>query len=115
MCIVREDKHVNNSTYLKGDIQLISNIIGAYLYNKKFGITNRSNSRLIIGIKIISDEVEFFSVQVTDIYLEYLLNGRFPLPEDVIVRKYKPGSLCDPAKRNHILQCFEGIKHHVIY
>jgi hypothetical protein len=85
------------------------------LYNKKFGITNPSKSRLIIGIKIISDEVEFFSVQVTDNYLEHLLNGRFPLPEDVIVRKYSPGSLCDPVKRKHILQCFEGIKHHVMY
>lgn len=112
-CIIREDKYNNTSTYEKGNVQLVSNLILAYIYNFKFFDTAPETSKKIIGIKFISDYVEFITIDITTNYIMQVINGQ-KLTENIHMNIYKAGSLANHYNREQIFQCLELIRMYLI-
>jgi hypothetical protein len=113
LCIIREDKHDKTNTYEGGNLQLASNIILAYIYNYKFFNVRPNSIRKIVGIKLISDNVEFMTVNFSDNYIIQLVNQQH-LIERANVNIYKAGSLANTKDRKHIFECFEAVRQHFI-
>lgn len=111
-CVVREDKHYNTSSDLKGDTQLAINMILSYIYNYKFFGLLPSKSNKIVGIKFISDEIEFITIDLTDNYIRDIISQR-SLNDSIKIYNYKAGSLTNSKSRYHIFRCLEIIRNHI--
>lgn len=113
LCIIREDKHNNSSTYEKGNVQLVSNLVLAYIYNFKFFDIIPENSKKIIGIKFISDYVEFMTIDISTNYIIQIINGNV-LTEHINMNIYKSGSLAIHNDRKKIFEYLEIIRQYFI-
>lgn len=83
--MVEESKHINNSTYLEGDLQLICHMFSAFQYNsekKDFKILPKT----IFGFKIKGTKCFFYRINMSDDYMNCLINDNFD--KSIFVYKY---------------------------
>lgn len=83
--MVEESKHINNSTYLEGDLQLICHIFSAFQYNKEKNNT-QIMPKSIFGFKIKNTKYFFYRIDMSDDYMVCLNNNNFN--DCIIVYKY---------------------------
>ena len=74
--LVEESKHINNSTYLNGDLQLICHILSAFQYNEK-NIKKKYRPKTIYGFKIKNTKCFFYKININKKYMKCLINGNF--------------------------------------
>jgi len=102
--ILQENKHIDDTRYSEGDVQLVSCMIAAYQNN--FRMMRELCPNTMIGIKIKGEEVYFYSMRMTEQYFNSLSRG---LPtEDLEVNKYPPKKglrISDPNNRRELLKC----------
>jgi len=82
--MVEESKHINNTTYLQGDIQIICHMLSAIQYNNKN--FKCSLPKTIFGLKFKNTKCFFYRINITDEYLKCLETGNFI--ENLYVYKY---------------------------
>jgi hypothetical protein len=86
--MVEESKHINNSTYLEGDLQLICHLFSAFQYNNKkkeiegIGIIPKT----LFGFKIKNTKCFFYRIDMSDDYMKCLINNNFD--KNITVYKY---------------------------
>lgn len=83
--LVEESKHINNSTYLEGDLQLICHMFSAFQYNdekKKLKFVPKT----IFGFKIKDTKCFFYKINITNDYMDCLINDKFD--KTIFVYKY---------------------------
>jgi len=101
--ILQENKHIDDTRYSEGDVQLVSCMIAAYQTN--FRTTKELCPKTMIGIKIKGEEVYFYSMKMTEQYLTSLSKG---IPtEHLKINKYPPKKglrISDPNNRKEILK-----------
>lgn len=101
--ILQENKHIDDTRYSEGDVQLVSCMIAAYQNN--FRTTKELCPKTMIGIKIKGEEVYFYSMKMTEQYLTSLSKG---IPtEHLKINKYPPKKglrISDPNNRKEILK-----------
>lgn len=101
--IMQENKHIDDTRYSEGDIQLVSCMIAAYQTN--YRKMKELYPEKMIGIKIKGDEAYLYSLSMTEEYLISLSRG--PPHVDIVVNKYPPKKgLCisNPKDRIQLLQ-----------
>lgn len=97
--LIQEDKHRRTSTYKHGDVQIFCAIIAAY--QKNYYDSETVHPEKIIGIKFIAEKVYFYSVSMSEDYLEELEKG---LPtSDITMYKFPENgfdiSTCEDRKK----------------
>lgn len=111
--VLVEDKSRKSATYKKGDLQLAASIIAAFQENRN--ITDRIYPPMIIGIKVLVDQIFFYSCEISSSYLDNLYGG---LPdEDIVIKKYPSSvglSLANPEQRKAILTYFSRMKNYAL-
>lgn len=83
--MVEESKHINNSTYLDGDLQLICHMFSAFQYNnnrKYFSFLPNT----IFGFKIKNTKCFFYKIKMSNEYMNCLINDNFD--KSILVYKY---------------------------
>jgi hypothetical protein len=82
--VMQENKHIDDTRYSEGDIQLVSCMIAAYQANRR--VLRKVYPERIMGIKIKGDETYFYSLAMSQEYLDSLSKG---IPHtDIHVYKY---------------------------
>lgn len=112
-CIIREDKHGDTSTFEKGNVQIVSNLILAYIYNFKFFDIAPETCKKLVGIKFISDKVEFMTIDISTNYILQVINGN-TLTERITMYMYKAGRLALNNDRKQIFKYLEIIRQHFL-
>lgn len=110
--VLCEDKHRKSSTYKKGDIQLASCMIAAFQEN--YNLLDTIYPQKIIGMKIIADRFYFYSMNISETYLNDLYSK---LPEDnVELIKYSSDglSIADPKQRQEIFKYLTAMKEYAL-
>lgn len=83
--MVEESKHINNTTYLEGDLQLICHMFSAFQYN-----IEKNNFRIapktIFGFKIKDTKCFFYKINMSNDYINCLINDNFD--KSIFVYKY---------------------------
>lgn len=111
--ILDEDKHLHDTWYKDGIIQLVSCLIAAAQKNRANYISNRPKK--LIGIIIKGDRINICSVIITDKYLDELTSG---IPADDIrlqVIKYpknKMLSFAKPSDREEIFYNLTALRNY---
>ena len=111
--IMQENKHIDDTRYSEGDVQLVSCMIAAYQAN--YRKMKELYPERMIGIKIKGDEIYFYSVVMTDQYLNSLTRG--PPNVSIEVNKYpsKKGlSISSSKDRKEILKRLWTIREHAL-
>ena len=83
--MVEESKHINNSTYLDGDLQLICHMFSAFQYN----IEKNDDTivpKTIFGFKIKNTKCFFYKIDMSNDYIKCLIKDNFD--KSIIVYKY---------------------------
>lgn len=83
--MVEESKHINNSTYLNGDLQLICHILSAFQYNEKHK-KRKNKPKTIYGFKMKNTKCFFYKINMFNNYMKCLIDGKFD--KSVFVYKY---------------------------
>lgn len=83
--MVEESKHINNSTYLNGDLQLICHILSAFQYNEKH-FKRKHKPKTIYGFKMKNTKCFFYKINMFNNYMKYLVDGKFD--KSIFVYKY---------------------------
>ena len=100
--VMLENKHVDDTRYSEGDIQLISCMIAACQTN--YRSLRELYPEKMLGIKIKGDEMYFYSFTMSEEYLKSLARG--PPKSSIEVAKYpdKKGlRISDPKDRKELL------------
>lgn len=103
--VLDEDKHKFDKRWRKGDVQLIANMVAAAQMNKS--LLGRVYPERIIGIKFDADRLYFYSVYVTNKYLNELLDNDGPKTE-LTVKKF-------PQSRELSLSFYDDRKEIFLY
>jgi hypothetical protein len=107
--IMQENKHIDDTRYSEGDVQLVSCMIAAYQAN--YRATRELYPEKMTGIKIKGDEVYFYSFRMTEEYLRSLSRG--PPRVNLEVSKYPPKkglSISNPVQRKELLMYLWGMR-----
>lgn len=111
--IMQENKHIDDTRYSEGDVQLVSCMIAAYQNN--FRITKEVCPDTMMGIKIKGEEMHFYSMKMKEQYLNSLSKG---IPtEDLEVTKYPPKKglrISDPNNRKELLKCLWAMRENAL-
>jgi hypothetical protein len=83
--MVEESKHINNSTYLEGDLQVICHILSAFQYNEKY-TKKKHKPKTIYGFKMKNTKCFFYKINMFNNYMKFLINGKFD--KSIFVYKY---------------------------
>lgn len=83
--MVEESKHINNSTYLNGDLQLICHMFSAFQYNFEKN-DDTIIPKTIFGFKIKNTKCFFYKINMSDDYIKCLIKDNFD--KSIIVYKY---------------------------
>jgi hypothetical protein len=83
--MVEESKHINNSSYLNGDLQLICHILSAFQYNEKHS-KRKHKPKTIYGFKMKNTKCFFYKINMFNNYMKYLVDGKFD--KSIFVYKY---------------------------
>ena len=111
--IMQENKHIDDTRYSEGDVQLVSCMIAAYQAN--YRKMKELYPEKMIGMKIKGDEIYFYSLVMTDQYLNSLTRG--PPNVSIEVNKYpsKKGlSISSSKDRKEILKRLWTIREHAL-
>jgi hypothetical protein len=112
--VMQENKHIDDTRYSGGDVQLISCMIAACQANQR---TVRKSDRpeRMIGIKVKGDQMFFYSFCMKDSYLKDLTKG---LPgEDLEVFKYPDEEglhISVPEQRKQILSHLWNMRQYAL-
>jgi len=100
--IMQENKHVDDTRYSKGDVQLVSCMIAACQTN--YRRLDELYPEKMMGIKIKGDEIHFYSIQMKEEYLRQLYRG---VPKvEIGINKYPPKRglrLSNPRERGETI------------
>jgi hypothetical protein len=109
--VMQENKHVDDTRYSEGDIQLISCMIAACQTN--YRSLRKMYPEKMLGIKIKGDELYFYSAKMSEEYLKSLTKGT---PRNNLeVAKYpdKKGlRISDPKDRKELLSYLWTMRHY---
>ena len=97
--IIQENKHIGDTRFEQGDIQLATCMLAAFQENQdKFKLATMFP---MIGVKFYADNIAFYKMRPSEEYLVSLKNG-YP-NEDLIISKSDLLCLSDPTDREAAL------------
>ena len=98
--VIQEFKHLRDTRYLQGDVQLAACMLAAWQEDYDFLKLDNLPPQ-IMGIKFVSDVVRFYSMKPS---INYLISLKTGLPkEDLHVLRSPPLELSNPKDRLDIL------------
>jgi hypothetical protein len=100
--IMQENKHIDDTRYSEGDIQLISCMIAACQTNYRF--LKEIYPEKMMGIKIKGDEIYFYSMKMSEEYLKSLTKSTPQSKLEVTKYPSKKGlRISEPKDRKELL------------
>jgi len=115
--VLQESKHTGDPRYEGGDIQLISCMIAACQFNRKYSrMYSSSPPKRMFGIKTKGDQMYFYCMPSKEEYLRSLTKG-VPL-EELVVAKYPEEDqglkLSDPSERRRAIGYLWTLRNHAL-
>lgn len=94
--MVEESKHINTSSYLNGDFQLICHMLAAFQYNYK---KRKKRPKSVYGFKMKNTKCFFYKINIFNKYLFHMKDNDFMTC--LVVYKYPKGGIdINPSAKN---------------
>jgi len=112
--ILEESKHVNDTRYKQGDIQLVCSMIAAFQKNISKLEDFDEIPKTIYGIKVVGDKFYFYRTDPSQEYIDQLYSGIVKSGINVIKYPAKGLSLSNPVERKEIIQLIAKLRSYAI-